>query len=221
MDKSAQKFTPGVPRRRLGQGLEVSAIGLGCMEMSWYYGAEGCDDVVGKVIVPLFKPGDLLALLRRQDRAEFVVKPQAFTRQIRLDGGNCGRGLAHRGFGRVVRLDGGSQSFPRVMQLVEFRDELILFAGQDDFDLRLLVVGQMQPGGNALKKFPARGCRWRGMVRREGGERESAGEDRGGRCQDENLMFQTEMTYAARWENVTVGSRKNCVETQKHDFSSD
>ena len=44
MDKSAQKITPGVPRRRLGQGLEVSAIGLGCMEMSWYYGAEGCDE---------------------------------------------------------------------------------------------------------------------------------------------------------------------------------
>lgn len=44
MDKSAQNITPGVPRRRLGQGLEVSAIGLGCMEMSWYYGAEGCDE---------------------------------------------------------------------------------------------------------------------------------------------------------------------------------
>ncbi|MGH9416250.1 MAG: aldo/keto reductase [Terriglobales bacterium] len=32
------------PRRKLGQGLEVSAMGLGCMEMSWYYGAQGCDD---------------------------------------------------------------------------------------------------------------------------------------------------------------------------------
>ncbi|MGN6593474.1 MAG: aldo/keto reductase [Terriglobales bacterium] len=51
MDKSAQNITPGVPRRRLGQGLEVSAIGLGCMEMSWYYGAEGCDDVTAERLI--------------------------------------------------------------------------------------------------------------------------------------------------------------------------
>ncbi|MGH9392658.1 MAG: aldo/keto reductase, partial [Terriglobales bacterium] len=31
------------PSRRLGP-LQVSFLGLGCMEMSWYYGAAGCDD---------------------------------------------------------------------------------------------------------------------------------------------------------------------------------
>ncbi|HEY8056256.1 MAG TPA: aldo/keto reductase [Terriglobales bacterium] len=51
MDDPAKQITPGVPRRRLGQGLEVSAIGLGCMEMSWYYGAEGCDDVTAERLI--------------------------------------------------------------------------------------------------------------------------------------------------------------------------
>lgn len=33
----------GMPKRRLGQGLEVSALGLGCMGMSWAYGATEAD----------------------------------------------------------------------------------------------------------------------------------------------------------------------------------
>ncbi len=32
-----------IPTRRLGQGLEVGAIGLGCMGMSWAYGATAAD----------------------------------------------------------------------------------------------------------------------------------------------------------------------------------
>jgi len=32
-----------MPKRRLGQGLEVSALGLGCMGMSWAYGATEVD----------------------------------------------------------------------------------------------------------------------------------------------------------------------------------
>jgi len=39
-----------VPRRRLG-ALEVSALGLGCMQMSRYYGAAGCDDEASVALI--------------------------------------------------------------------------------------------------------------------------------------------------------------------------
>src|SRR3546814_18163396 len=38
-------------RRRLGQGLEVSAIGLGCMGMTWAYGATEADR--GEAVAPI------------------------------------------------------------------------------------------------------------------------------------------------------------------------
>jgi aryl-alcohol dehydrogenase-like predicted oxidoreductase len=46
-----------IPTRRLGQGLEVGAIGLGCMGMSWAYGATNADH--GEAIATIHHALDL------------------------------------------------------------------------------------------------------------------------------------------------------------------
>ena len=50
-------MTNNMKKRRLGQGLEVSALGLGCMGMSWAYGATEADR--GEAIATIHRALDL------------------------------------------------------------------------------------------------------------------------------------------------------------------
>ena len=110
---------------------------------------------------------DLLTLFIGQDRRDFAVNFHPFNRQIGLDGGHLGRRGAHSGLVGVAGLDGRAQIFPGGVQLAEQWLQRVLLGAQDGFDLRFLVVGQIQSLGELLQESSVRRRRGRSGVGRQ------------------------------------------------------
>src|SRR5437899_4916977 len=142
-----------------------------------------------QLVQPRFDRGQFFALLVGEDRIDLAVNLEALYRQVGFDGGDFRRRAADAGFRGVLRADGIAQLFSRVVHLGQRSSKHVLLALQLGLDLRLLVLGQVQPLGCTLQKqsaAQASRAQWPAAYHGLGeGEGKSANGDRGGQGDEE------------------------------------